>query len=102
MSKPSSDWDVELIRSAGIAPRHLAAVMNVHRITAANWLTNQNNPHHLLAGRAARLMRAVRLALEDHSLPIAKDQGFQSSEIDVRTVATLRALMKEDEEEDNA
>jgi hypothetical protein len=43
-------------------------------------------------------MRAVRLSLENHSLPIDRDKGLRPSEIDVRVVAMLSSLMEDDKE----
>ncbi|MEA3639937.1 MAG: hypothetical protein VBE63_08335 [Lamprobacter sp.] len=91
-------WSADLLRRAGLGPRHVAVLMDVHRMTAAKWLTGQHNPHHLLQERANRLMRAVRLSLENHSLPIDRDKGLRPSEIDVRVVAMLSSLMEDDKE----
>ncbi|MEA3642924.1 MAG: hypothetical protein VBE63_23715 [Lamprobacter sp.] len=98
MNTNEQTWSADLLRRAGVGPRHLAVLMDVHRMTAAKWLTGKSNPHHLLQERADRLMRAVRLSLENHSLPIDKDKGLRISEIDVRTVAMLSTLMEKDEE----
>lgn len=102
MNTNEQTWSADLLRRAGLGPRHLAVLMDVHRMTAAKWLSGQHNPHHLLQERAHRLMRAVRLSLEDRSLPIDKDKGLRPSEIDVRVVAMLSALMEKDEEEGKA
>lgn len=100
MTEDELNWDVELIRSAGVAPRHLAILMDVHRMTAANWLTHQNKPHRLLRDKANRFMRAVRQALDEKELPITKKNGFHSFEIDVRIIALLESAMEKLVEDD--
>lgn len=91
------DWDVELIRSVKIAPRHLGVIMDVHRITAANWLTNQTKPTRELWPKANAMMRVVRQLKQEGVLPLADRTRMQAFEADVQIVLAVRDRMEEDE-----
>lgn len=92
------EWDADLLRKAGLQPRALSMIIGVHRVTAAKWLTKdrdkRGSPHALLEDRAARLMRAVRLGLEDGILPV-QTKDLQTFQIDAKTIEIVEQLMED-------
>lgn len=83
----------ELIQSAGVKPRHISRILGVSRVTASNWLRGVTRPHYLVAGKAAKLSRAVERAVADGALPVS-DQ-LPVDERSVKTVATVNKYLME-------
>ena len=65
-------WSPEVLREAGVRASHIAEAFGIHKLTAANWLMGRRAPHRLLGDRPNRFMRAVRQALEQGDLPVAR------------------------------
>lgn len=97
-----TNWDPEVLRRAGLEPRHVARVVGIHPVTASNWLCGNKRPHRLMSAEATRLMRAASTALADQALPIERSETMPPDEWSVRTFATLRRYYRAEEESEGA
>jgi len=93
-------FDYELVREAGVKPRHISRILSISRVTASNWLRGVTKPHHLVKAQAAQLSQAVKLATEAEELPVS-DQ-IPPEERSVKTVSIVkRYLMEIDADEES-
>ena len=84
-------YDFELLREAGIKPRHIHRLIGVSRVTASNWLRGVTQPHALVKKKADLLVASVVAAMEDGKLPVP--DSLPADEKSVRTVATVKRYM---------
>lgn len=63
--------DFSIIKTAGLTQGELAFMCNVSRQTALAWMNGKQSPHTHLVVVAARVLRAVRAAMDDGLLPVA-------------------------------
>ena len=94
-------FDYELVREAGVKPRHINRILGVSRVTASNWLRGVTKPHPLVKTQAAQLSQAVKLATEAGELPVS-DQ-LPPDERSVKTVSIVKRYLMErnDTDEDS-
>ena len=91
------DWDANLVRAAGVRPKHLVRLLGITRVTASNWMTGASRPHFLLAGRAEAVMAAIRSALNDKELPVS--DNLPPVERSVKTLNIVRGRLPSFEED---
>ena len=84
-------FDYELVKSAGLKPRHIHRLLNVSRVTASNWLRGATQPHHFMREKTDMLMAAVQAAVKDEKLPVP--DSLPPDERSVRTVAVVKRYM---------
>ncbi|MBT7005050.1 MAG: hypothetical protein HOA06_10095 [Chloroflexi bacterium] len=84
-------FQFELLREAGVKPRHISRLLGVSRVTASNWLRGVTQPHHLIRASADELLSATRAAMEDGRLPVPDQLPLE--ERSVRTAATVKKYM---------
>lgn len=84
-------YDYQLLKEAGVKPRHIHRLLGVSRVTASNWLRGVTQPHALVKSRADVLIESVKAAVEDDKLPVPA--SFPADERSVRTAAIIKRYM---------
>lgn len=64
------DQPIDVFLKAKLRPKHVAPLVGVSRVTASLWLNGHGNPHHLIAGKVAKMAQLVSQAISDGKLPI--------------------------------
>jgi len=77
---------------AGIAPRHIAAILGVSRVTGSNYLNGHTEPHRLLEDKVIDFLIAVGDAAEAGDLPPPRD--LKGPEFDAHIVKVVRKQLK--------
>lgn len=60
---------LETLKSGGISPRHLAALLKCSRVSASGWLRGQHEATGVYAEKLEKLAKLVRRALAANDLP---------------------------------
>lgn len=60
-------------KRARLGPADMGKLMKVSRVTASLWFNGHATPHHLLEKRMARILAAVKAAMQAGDLPVPYD-----------------------------
>lgn len=81
----------EVMKTAGVKPRHIHRLVGVSRVTASNWIRGTTKPHSLVSHKAKVLYDAVALATEDGLLPVS--DMLTAEEQSVKTMSVIKRYM---------
>jgi len=69
----------ELIKQAGLQPRHLQKFFKCSRVTASSWVNGHTQPHSMVAPKVALFEAAVQRAVDDGKLPVPAALPFSEA-----------------------
>lgn len=63
----------EQLKVAGVTPSVVAKLLNVSRVAASLWVNGHSKPHRLIERRVAKMLVAVKAAVDAKELPVSHD-----------------------------
>jgi hypothetical protein len=85
-------------KAARLRPGDMAKLMRVSRVTASLWMNGHSHPHHLLIGRARRVLAAIDAAMKAADFPVPYDTSRRERGLYVSSIVTKHVKLLADKE----